>query len=225
MTTVARKAFIGLVELQGAIAVMLFWPAGTLRWWQAWAYGLVFLAGVLLITLHLLRHDPALVASRSVAGPLAERRPRQKVIQGVASLTFVALHVVAGLDRRFGWTSVAPSLSVLADLAVAAGLGLVFRVLRENRHASSTIAVTEGQRVVSSGPYAVVRHPMYSGALVLLAATPLALGSFAALPLVPVMAGVLAARILDEERLLASELPGYEAYRRRVPWRLVPFVW
>ncbi len=225
MTRVARKASVGLIQLQAALALMLFASAGTVRWWQAWAYWLVFLAGVLAITLDLLRRDPALLESRTVAGPLAERRPWQKVVQGLASAAFVALHVVPGLDRRHGWTSVAPSVSLLADLAVATGLGLVSWVLRVNRHARSTVSVTEGQRVVTTGPYAVVRHPMYSGALVMLVATPLALGSLAGLPFVLPLAGAMVARIVDEERLLTSDLPGYREYCREVRWRLVPLVW
>lgn len=204
---------------------MLFVPAGTVRWWRAWVYWLVFLAGVLVITGYFLRRDPALVASRSVAGPFAEHRPWQKIVQGVAAVAFMALHVVPGLDQRFGWTSVAAPVSLLADLVVACCLGFIFRVLRENSHASSTVMVTERQRVVSTGPYAVVRHPMYSGALVMLAATPLALGSVAGLPFVLPLIAALVARTIDEERLLVSELPGYEDYCRTVRWRLMPLVW
>jgi protein-S-isoprenylcysteine O-methyltransferase Ste14 len=160
-----------------------------------------------------------------VVGPVAERRPRQKVVQAVASVAFVALHVVPGLDRRWGWTSVPTAVSLAADLVVLACLGGIFCVFSVNGHASSTVGVTAQQRVVTTGPYAVVRHPMYAAALVMLAATPLALGSLAGLPVVLLMVAAIAARTLDEERLLRSELAGYRAYCQAVRWRLAPGVW
>jgi protein-S-isoprenylcysteine O-methyltransferase Ste14 len=180
---------------------------------------------VLLITAYFLEEDPALIRRRLAAGPIAERRRAQKVVQALASFCFVALFVVSGLDRRFGWSSVPMAVSLAADVIVAAGFGIVFLVFRENSHTSAVIEVSAGQRLVSTGPYRHVRHPMYAGALLLLAATPLALGSVVALPLVLALAGVLVARILDEERLLSAELPGYTAYRRAVRYRLLPHVW
>ena len=225
MAPLAKKAFVGLVGLQVAMTLLLFLPAGTVRWWQGWLYWLVFLAGVLVITVFLLKTDPALVERRLRAGPAAEHRPWQKVAQGIAQLAFMALLAVPGLDRRLGWTSVAGPVSLVADAVVAVCFGFLFWVLRENSYASSTVTISAGQRVVSTGPYAVVRHPMYAGALVMMAATPLALGSLAGLPLMILLVGALAARIIDEERLLAAELPGYADYCRAVRWRLVPFVW
>ncbi len=215
----------GLAFLHAVLAAALFGAAGTARWWQAWAYLAVFLAATLAITLHFLSRDPALIRRRLAAGPIAERRPVQQAAQAVASVCFVALFVVSGLGRRHGWAPVPAAVSLAADALAAAGFGIVFLVFRENSHTSATIEVTAGQRVVRTGPYRLVRHPMYSGALLLLAATPPALGSLAALPFVAGLAAVLVVRIAAEERLLVAELPGYAEYRREVRHRLVPGVW
>jgi protein-S-isoprenylcysteine O-methyltransferase Ste14 len=220
-----RKSFAGVAFLQLVLAVALFAPTWTLRYWQAWAYWSVFLAAVVFITIHFLKHDPDLIRRRLVAGPRAERRPTQVIVQTLASLFFIALFVVSALDRRFRWSSVPAPVSVAADALVLVGFAVVFLVFRENSHTSAIIEVSPGQRVVTTGPYRRVRHPMYAGALLLLAATPLALGSLAALPLVVALAGVLVSRIVDEERLLSVELPGYRAYCREVPFRLIPHVW
>ena len=147
------------------------------------------------------------------------------MIQGLASLFFIGLYVVSGLDRRFGWSHVAPAASLVSDALVALGLFIVFLVFRENTYTSAIIEVSSEQRVVSSGPYSLVRHPMYSGAMLLLIFTPLALGSWIGAPFaIPVIAVVIA-RLLSEERFLRSRLSGYEEYRRRVRYRLVPGVW
>ncbi len=220
-----KKSLAGIGWLMSVMAVALFVPAGTLRYWQAWAYWLVFLGAVVLVTAYFLRHDPDLIRRRLAAGPSAEQRGTQKIVQAFASILFVALFVVSSLDRRFGWSSVPLVVAVLADALVAVGFAIVFLVFRENSHASATIEVSPDQRVISKGPYRHVRHPMYAGALLLLSATPLALGSLVALPLVLPFVAVLVARLLDEERMLSTELAGYREYCRQVRFRLVPHVW
>ncbi|HEX9050605.1 MAG TPA: isoprenylcysteine carboxylmethyltransferase family protein [Anaeromyxobacter sp.] len=220
-----KKSVAGIAWLMSVMALALFVPAWTLRYWQAWAYWVVFLGAVLLVTAHFLRHDPDLIQRRLSAGPSAERRGTQKVVQALASVLFVALFVVSGLDRHFGWSSVPAVVAVVADALVAVGFTIVFLVFRENGHASATVEVSADQRVISTGPYFHVRHPMYAGALLLLAATPLALGSLVALPLVLPFVAVLIARLLDEERLLSDELAGYRDYCRQVRFRLIPHVW
>lgn len=204
---------------------MLFASAGTFRWWEAWVYLAVFGASVAAITVHFLVRDPALIGRRLAAGPAAEKRPLQKVIQALAQLAFVLPYVGAGIDHRLHGSRVTAPVVLAADAAAALGFLVVFLVFRENTHASATIRTYPGQRVVSTGPYRHVRHPMYAGALLLMAATPLALGSLVALPLVLPLAVVIVERLLDEEAALTKELPGYEAYRRKVRFRLVPGVW
>ena len=219
------RAFLGLANLQVAIALLLFLSAGTVRFWQAWAYWGVFSAAVLLITLYLLRHDPGLVGRRMHAGPVAEREPSQRLIQGLAGLLFCAMFVVPGIERRFRPSALPPLAALGADVLVAAGFAIVHFVFRENGHASSVIEVEPGQRVVSTGPYALVRHPMYAGAMLMILATPLALGSIWALACALPLCGAVVARLLDEERYLAANLQGYEEYLRKVRCRLIPRVW
>jgi protein-S-isoprenylcysteine O-methyltransferase Ste14 len=219
------RSFLGLVFLQLLLAVMLFAPAGTLRWWEAWVYWSVFLVAVAGITVHFLLHDPALISRRLAVGPVAERRRAQKVIQAIAQVGFALPFVVSAIDHRFHGSVVPAPLALAADALVALGFLVVFLVFRENSHASATIEVHAGQRVVTTGPYRYVRHPMYAGALLLMVATPIALGSVVALPSVLPLVAVIVARLVDEERLLARELPGYEAYCREVRFRLVPGGW
>ncbi len=219
------KACFGLAFLLGAIAAALFGSAGTFHYWQAWAFLGTFGGLTLAITIDLAVNDPALLARRVAAGPLAERQRVQQVIQGLASLAFVAVFVVSGLDRRGGWSHVPAAAAIAGDVVVAVGLGIVALVFRANTFTSATIQVERAQPLVSTGPYAVVRHPMYAGAFLMMAGMPFGLGSWwAALAIVPLYA-VIVWRLLDEERVLARDLEGYPAYCKAVRHRLVPFVW
>jgi protein-S-isoprenylcysteine O-methyltransferase Ste14 len=219
------KAFLGLVQLLAAMSVAVFLPAWSLDWWQAWMFLAVFFTAVLAITLYLMKKDPQLLERRVKAGPLAEKQTAQKVIQTVASLAFVAIFVVAGFDHRLGWSAVPTSLVMAGDVLVVLGLVTVFFVFRENTFASATVEVGAEQKVVTTGPYARVRHPMYSGGLVLLLGVPVALGSWWSLLAVIPLAGVIVWRLLDEEKLLLRDLAGYAEYRRKVKHRLVPWIW
>jgi protein-S-isoprenylcysteine O-methyltransferase Ste14 len=205
--------------------LLIFLPAGSLAYWQGWLFWLHFSAWSAVGTWYFLKRDPALVQRRLRAGPTAEREPAQKRIQLFLSLVICALFVVSALDHRFAWSAVSWPFVLVGNALIATGYWLVFQVLRENSFASSTIEIAADQRVISTGPYAIVRHPMYSSALLMLAGVPLALGSWWALvALIPLAAG-LVARLQVEEAHLARHLPGYDAYRSRVPWRLLPGVW
>ncbi|MBS2029863.1 MAG: isoprenylcysteine carboxylmethyltransferase family protein [Deltaproteobacteria bacterium] len=225
MTALDLKAFAGLLNLVAIMGLALFLSAGTIHYPQAWTFLAVFFVAVTAITVYLMKKDPALLARRVQAGPVAEQRTLQKVIQAFASLAFLAFLVVPGLDRRWGWSSVPIFMSVVGDVWVAVGLLIIYFVFRSNTFTSATVEVGAGQKVISAGPYGMVRHPMYAGALLMLAAMPIALGSWwAEIALLPMLA-VIVSRLLDEERLLARELEGYPEYQRRVKWRLVPGVW
>jgi protein-S-isoprenylcysteine O-methyltransferase Ste14 len=225
MRHLMARAWRALLVVGVVMALLLFVPAGTLRYWQAWAYLAIFVVSSVLMTLDLARRDPALLERRMKGGPTAEKRPAQRLIMWGASIGFVALLLVPALDRRFGWSSVPLGVVLAGQALVVVGLALVARVYRENTFSAATIQVVENQRVVSTGPYAVVRHPMYASAGLYLLGMPLALGSYwGLLPLGPVLP-LLVWRLLDEERLLARDLPGYTDYQRRVRYRLVPGVW
>ena len=221
----ATRAWLGIVLLLVVLGLLLFVPAGTVDYWQAWVYLGIFAASSSITTLDLLKRDPALLERRMRGGPTAEQRGVQKIIMAFTSLGFIALMLVPALDRRFGWSRVPTRVVIAADLLVTLGFILVFFVYRENTFTAATIQVTEGQTVVSTGPYALIRHPMYASALLYLGATPLALGSYWGLVAIAATLPFLIWRILDEERLLAASLPGYTDYQRRVRYRLIPKVW
>ena len=225
MASLRTRAAAGLVNLAGVVWLALFASAGTLRFWQAWVYWALFVGTSLVATLFFLRSDPGLVESRMKAGPLAERRTSQKLIQAVAGLSFVGLLVVPGLERRLRGASFPPAAAWLGDLGVVGGFAIMCVAMRANSFASSTIEVQASQRVISSGLYGFVRHPLYTGGLLMFAATPLALASWWGFALVPPMCIAITARLLDEERLLARELPGYADYCAKVRSRLIPGVW
>lgn len=219
-----RGIFANLLTFAILLAC-LFIPAGTLSYWQAWVFLAVFAVSSQALGFYFLMHDPKLVERRMKIGPAAEQRPAQKIISAFFMLGFVGFLVLPALGHRFGWSPVAPGLSIFADAIVVLAFVLFFLVMKSNSYAASTIRVEEGQPVVSTGPYAYVRHPMYSGALLLLAAMPLALGSWLSVLLVVPFFPVLVWRILDEEDFLRKNLPGYAEYMRRVRYRLIPQGW
>jgi len=225
MRNLEAKAWLALAVLTVVMALLLFVPAGTLHYWQAWVYLAIFAGVSALTTLDLIRKDPALLERRMRGGPTAEKQPTQKVIMLGMSIGFIALLVVPALDHRFGWSSVPLGGVVTGDVLVALGFYLIFLVYRENTFTSATIEVAENQKVISTGPYARVRHPMYASAILYLLGTPLALGSYWGLAPVVAMMPFLVWRILAEERFLARNLAGYTDYQKRIHHRLVPFVW
>ena len=159
------------------------------------------------------------------AGPGAEQQTAQKIIQAIAGTLALALVVVPGLDHHFGLSYVPAAIVVLADVLVIVGFVFVSQVFRENSFAASTIKVEAEQRVISTGPYAIVRHPMYAGASLALLATPIALGSWWGLLIAIAMIAAIVVRLLDEERYLAANLAGYDEYRGKVKYRLIPMLW
>ena len=223
--TLNARAWIGLTAVAAVMAFVLFVSAGTLRYGPAWGYLAVFFGASLLMTLDLMRTDPALLARRLHGGPAAEARPAQQIAMLCASAGFLALLVVPGLDYRFGWSHVPAAVIIAGDVLTTIGLYAVFLVYKVNTFASATIEVTGGQHVISSGPYAIVRHPMYAGSMLYLLGTPLALGSYWGLLALAAMMPALIWRLLDEERFLCTTLPGYSEYTVTVRWRLIPGVY
>jgi protein-S-isoprenylcysteine O-methyltransferase Ste14 len=225
MNDVSKKAIGGLLRLAATLAVLLFVPVWTLDYWQAWVFLAVFSIATFAITLHLMKKDPKLLERRVNAGVRAEKEKSQKIIQSLATIAFVAVICFPAFDHRFGWSAVLPSVVVAGDVLVALGLLVIFFVFRENTYTAGVIAVEMGQKVISTGPYALVRHPMYAGALVMLLGVPLALGSWwGLLTFIPITI-VIVWRLLEEERILVKNLPGYSEYRDRVKYRLVPLLW
>jgi protein-S-isoprenylcysteine O-methyltransferase Ste14 len=225
MRNLNAKAWLSLVVLTVVMGLLLFIPAGTIHYWQAWVYLLIFMGASLLTTLYLMKKDPALLNRRMRGGPTAEKRRTQKLIMLCTSICFIALLVVPALDHRFRWSAMPLSCVIVGDVLVGIGFYFIFIVYKENTFTSATIEVAEGQKVISTGPYAIVRHPMYASALLYLVGTPLALGSFWDLLALSAMIPFLIWRLYDEESFLAVNLPGYTEYQKKVRHRLIPFIW
>jgi len=223
--TLNARAWVALAFLAGALCALLFGTAGTLRYGQAWIYIAIFLGAAVLTTLYLMKRDPALLARRMRGGPMFEKEGTQRIIMAFTSLGFIALLVVSALDHRFGWSAVPLWAVALGDVLVTVGFYFIFVVYRENTYAAATVGVEAGQKVVDTGPYAIVRHPMYASGALYVFGTPLALGSYWSFAAIAATMPFLLWRLLDEERILTRDLPGYADYRRRVRHRLVPMVW
>jgi protein-S-isoprenylcysteine O-methyltransferase Ste14 len=225
MTKLTIKALGGLLFLVLILGIILLFPSFSLSYWQAWVYlGLFFLC-TLLITLYLMKKDTGLLQRRVSAGPVAEKQQSQKIIQSIAQFSFIAVYLVSRFDHQGNWSYMPEFLVFIGDILVITGFFIVFRVFRENTFTSATIEVDKEQLVVSTGPYSLVRHPMYSGALIMLLGTPLALDSLWGLPALIPMILIIITRLLEEEKFLAINLHGYTAYQSKVKYRLIPGVY
>jgi protein-S-isoprenylcysteine O-methyltransferase Ste14 len=207
------------------MGALLFLPAGTLDYWEAWVFVAVFFACTIAITIWLMLNDPRLLERRMRAGPSAEKETSQKIIVTIALLSFAGLSILSGLDHRFGWSDVPTSAVILGNILIALSYIVFYFVLRENTYAASTVQVEKNQRVISSGLYALVRHPMYTGALISMIGIPLALGSWWGLLMFIPSAAWIIWRLLDEEKFLSRNLAGYTEYKNKVRYRLIPSVW
>ena len=218
----ARTApkFVFLVAI--LLGLAFFLTAGTFRYWQAWVVSAVLLVPMWGIILYLSKHDPALLERRLQA---REKEAPQKFVSRLGGLFFLALMVLPGFDRRWGWSSVPPVVVVLADVVLLATYLFDFWVMKVNSYASRTVEVVPGQKVISAGPYAIVRHPMYLALLVLYGAVPLALGSYWALLAYLPLPFIFAFRIKNEEEVLLRDLPGYAEYRAKVRFKVLPGLW
>jgi protein-S-isoprenylcysteine O-methyltransferase Ste14 len=209
---------VGLILM----AALLFVPAGTLNFWQAWVFMAIVFVPMVLGGFYFYKHDPQLIASRL---QMKEKVAEQKRIMKFANLIFVGAFLLPGFDHRFGWSHMPLWLAIFSQAVVLGGYLITFWVGKANSYASRIIEVQAGQRVISTGPYRLVRHPMYFGAIVMFLFTPLALGSYWTLPAFALVIPVIVLRLLNEEKFLRKELPGYPEYCLQTRFRLIPFVW
>jgi len=217
--TVAARFVLALA----AMILILFLPAGTLRFWEAWVYLAILFTLVAGVVIFFLKKDPETLVRRM---RLKEKEKVQKKIILYGDLLFIVAFILIGFDRRWSWSSVPVLAVIAADIVVVIGYGIFVRVLWENRYLSRTVEVEKSQTVITTGPYAVVRHPMYAGVLLLYLATPLALGSYWALiPFTLMSAMVFPARIRNEEEVLLRELDGYGEYMKKIRFRMIPGIW
>jgi protein-S-isoprenylcysteine O-methyltransferase Ste14 len=214
-----------LIRLLGGvivIAAMFFLPAGTFRYWQAWVYMLILFAPLFVFVVYLFLRHPGLLERRMRT---REMEPEQRKIIAFSTTVLLAAFIIPGLDRRFGWSSVPTWLVLVSDAIVLLSYLLFMLVLRENEYAGRTVEVEQRQRVIASGPYSLVRHPMYLTVLLMYGFSPLALGSVWAMIVVAILPAVLIARIVNEEKVLLRDLDGYAGYCRAVRYRLIPGIW
>lgn len=204
------------------VGLLLFVPAGTLAWWRGWLLMAILFVPMFVAGLVMMTKAPNLLRSRLDA---REEQAEQRTVVALSGLMFVAAFVVAGLGRRFGWSQLPEWASWVGAVVFLAAYALYAEVMRENAYLSRTIEVQEGQRVVDTGLYGVVRHPMYSATLMLFLSMPVVLGSPLSFAIMLAYVPIIVKRIRNEEKVLAKELEGYEEYLRRVRWRLVPHVW
>lgn len=220
MKTMVIARFLGALVF---LCLILFLPAGTIYYWQAWVYLAILFLPITIVVAYLFKKSPDLLERRM---RIEEKEPQQRLIIRLGVIFFLLVFLVPGLDRRFGWSSVPLPMVILADAIVIAGYSLVVWVFKENRYASRIVEVEKGQTVVTTGPYRIVRHPMYLGTMLMYGFTPLALGSYwAIIPAVGLMLPILVARILNEEEVLARELKGYKEYMTHTRHRLIPGIW
>jgi protein-S-isoprenylcysteine O-methyltransferase Ste14 len=216
--TVFLRAGLGLPIM----ALIIIGPAGRWNYWQGWMYILTLIIPMFFIFAYLLKNDPALLERRM---RMREKEAVQRKIISLSYIYFLAAYILPGLDVRFGWSNVPPIVSIIADVIVFAGYMVFFWVLVTNSFVSRVVEVESNQKVISTGPYALVRHPMYTGVILMYLASPVALGSYwAFLPAVFVVP-LLVARIYNEEHVLLRDLAGYKEYTQSVIFRLIPGVW
>lgn len=226
MDNLSLRAIRGTLIGLAAFFAVIFIPAGTLDYWQGWAWFLTLSISTALVTIYMALYDKQLLKSRLRGGRRVEQRSTQRIILIVGLLVYVAALFIIVFDHRFGWSPPVPAwLSLIGDAFAALGILVYFLVVRENHFAAATVQVAEGQTVISTGPYAIVRHPMYAGAILVFIGMPLALSSWWGLLFVPLFVAGFAWRLLDEEKLLRANLSGYPDYLRKVPYRLIPYIW
>lgn len=223
--SIKSKAIGGFIFLMITMIIFIFGSVGTLNYWQGWVWLLVFFGSSGSITIFLMKRDPALLERRLRAGPRGEKELVQKKIIRVARIIFLGILVLPGLDHRFAWSRVPYWLVIFSDLMAVAGFYIIYLVFRENSFTSAVIEVAKDQRVISTGPYQMVRHPMYSGALLMIVFAPLALASYWGLICIPPFIAIIVWRLLEEEKFLLESLPGYAEFRKKTVYRLIPGIW
>jgi protein-S-isoprenylcysteine O-methyltransferase Ste14 len=216
--TVLSRLIAGVVMF----ALLFFLPAGTWRYWQAWMYIGILIIPMFFVLAYFMKHDPALLERRM---RMREERKEQRRIIQASGIGFVLMYLLPGFDIRYGWSNMPAWVSIPAGVVMFLSYMLVFRTMQVNSFLSRVIEVAENQKVIDTDVYGIVRHPMYVGMIVLYVISPIVLGSWWAVIPALIIIPVIFFRILDEEKALEQELPGYVEYKQKVKYRLIPFVW
>lgn len=215
------KAYLVPVIIMIVLGLVLFLPAGSVKFWEAWIWWSIISVMTIIITTYFVKKDPGLLSRRM---KVKEKEPQAGIIRILSFLSLLA-YVVPGFDYRYHWSSVPVWIIIAANALVLLGYVFIFLVFKENSYASTVIQVDKEQQVIKTGPYTMVRHPMYTGLLIMQLSTPLALGSYPALIFALLFIPTLIFRIRKEEEVLLRELPGYKDYYKKTPFRLIPSIW
>ena len=219
---VVRLTYLRFFSGIPVLGLVFFLPAGTLNYWEAWVYLVILFTPMFFVMQYLIKNDPTLLERRMRT---KEQASEQSLIIKLSYVYFVVAFLLPGFDKRYSWSDAPLWLVILAQALVFLGYILVILVFKENSYASRTVEVDEEQKVIDTGPYAVVRHPMYVGVTALYVLSPLALGSTWGLIASVFIIPLIIARILSEEKILVNELAGYQEYQQKVKYRLIPMIW
>jgi protein-S-isoprenylcysteine O-methyltransferase Ste14 len=217
-----KRAVFSFSVAAATTALLLFLPAGTIRYWQAWVFMALFFIPMAYIALYLFRRNPELLKRRL---DVKEKKPKQGIIAKMFYMSVCLVFLISGLDKRYSWSSVSTFLVIVSDILFLAGYYFLFLVFKENKYLAHTVVVEKGQQVVTTGPYSIVRHPMYFAELIMFVFAPIGLGSYWAISADILLIVVLVARILTEEQVLLQELKGYDDYIHKTKYRLIPGIW
>jgi protein-S-isoprenylcysteine O-methyltransferase Ste14 len=220
--TVIKHTIYSIFVATLTTALLLFLSAGTIYHWQGWVFMLLFFIPMVLIAFYLFRRSPELLKRRL---DVKEKKPKQGIIAKMFYVSVCLVFLIAGLDKRYSWSSVSTSLVIVSDILFLAGYYFLFLVFKENKYLAHTVVVEKDQQVVTTGPYSIVRHPMYLAELIMFVFAPIGLGSYWAISANILLIVVLVARILTEEQVLLQELKGYDDYTHKTKYRLIPAIW
>jgi protein-S-isoprenylcysteine O-methyltransferase Ste14 len=217
-----KHALFSYLKAIAVTAFLIFLPAGTVFYWEAWVFMALFSIPMLLILIYLFKRDRELLKRRL---QVKEKKPGQSILAKMFYISVCLFFFISGLDKRYGWSSVPFIIIVISEILFLAGYLFLFLVFKENKYLAHTVVVEEGQRVVTTGPYAVVRHPMYLAELIMFIFAPISLGSYWAIIVNILLITLLVVRIITEEEVLLKELKGYDEYVKKTRYRLVPGIW
>lgn len=217
-----KNTILPYLKALAVTAFLLFLSAGTIFYWQAWVFLALFFIPMMLVAIYLSKHSPELLKRRL---DVKEKSLLQNILAKMFYITVCSFFIISGLDKRYGWSMVPPVIIIISEILFLAGYYFLFLVFKENKYLAHTVVVEKDQEVVTTGPYAIVRHPMYLAELLMFIFAPLALGSYWAVIVNILLAGILMVRIITEEQILLQGLNGYREYTQKNKYRLIPGIW
>jgi protein-S-isoprenylcysteine O-methyltransferase Ste14 len=222
MKSLIKKIIIRFSLVPVVIGLLVLIPSGTINYWQVYLYFAILLVPMIFVLLYFLKNDPMFLERRTRA---KEKEKEQIIIQIVFSFIFLSGFVIPGLDKRFGWSHIPILIVIVADIVILFGYLIIFLVFKQNSYASRVVEVEKDQKIITTGLYGIVRHPMYIGVIIMYVPTPIALGSYWGLLPMATIPLALVFRIINEEKVLCKNLPDYKSYCRKTKYRLIPYIW